>query len=378
MKLDRQGERQLELDVPNRSAKSSGTRSSRKTNSTLATTAKRKQLKKTVANCQDARLPKAKASAKLKGRPGSERLVLTSNWETIRTSGSEFRKNLSDKATLVLGDAAHWLASVPDNTIHAVVTDPPYGVIEYNGVNQEKLRSGKGGVWRIPPSFDGAKRSPLPRFTVLTLEDRAALVVFFSALAKDLLRVLVPGGHIFIASNPLLSSQAFVAFEQSGLEKRGEVIRLVQTLRGGDRPKNAHEEFSGVSMMARACWEPWGIFRKPLDGTAAQNLRKWQTGGLRRISDQEPFKDVIGCSPTRGVEKKIAPHPSLKPQRFMRQIVRAALPMGEGIIYDPFAGGGSTLAAAEALGYTTIGTERDREYFAMSCGAFSALSSVLL
>jgi len=275
--------------------------------------------------------------------------------------------------SLIHGEASRWLAALSDNSIHAVVTDPPYGLVEYNGVNQDKLRAGKGGVWRIPPSFDGAKRSPLPRFTVLSPEDRAALVVFFATLAKDLTRVLVPGGHILIASNPLLSSQAFAAFEQAGLEKRGEIIRLVQTLRGGDRPKNAHDEFPEVSMMARSCWEPWGIFRKPLEGTAAQNLRKWRTGGLRRISVDEPFKDVITCSPTRGAEKMVAPHPSLKPQRFMRQIVRAALPLGEGVVYDPFAGGGSTLAAAEALGYTALGTERDAQYFEIGCKAFKNL-----
>ena len=296
------------------------------------------------------------------------------DWATIRALGAPARTHLSDRVTYIQADAAGWLAELPENSLHAVVTDPPYGVIEYNGVNQEKLRAGKGGVWRIPPSFDGAKRSPLPRFTVLSAEDRLALVVFFASLARDLARVLVPGGHILIASNPLLSSQAFVAFEAAGLEKRGEIIRLVQTLRGGDRPKNADKEFPDVSVMARSCWEPWGVFRKPCEGTVAANLRKWGTGGLRRISDVEPFKDVIVCSPTRSAERMIAPHPSLKPQRFMRQIVRAALPLGDGIVYDPFAGSGSTLAAAEALGYTAIGTERDANYFNMGCGAFTSLS----
>src|SRR5207245_4825145 len=33
----------------------------------------------------------------------------------------------------------------------------------------------------------------------------------------------------------------------------------------------------------------------------------WGTGALRRISDVEPFKDVIQCSPTRSSEKDIAP-----------------------------------------------------------------------
>ena len=118
------------------------------------------------------------------------------------------------------------------------------------------------------------------------------------------------------------------------------------------------------------------MFRKPLEGTVAQNLRKWGTGGFRRKSVDEPFKDVITCSPTRAAERKIVPHPSLKPQRFMRQIVRAVLPLGEGVVYDPFGGSGSTLAAASAMGYHAIGTERDAEYFRMGCRAFASLSSV--
>lgn len=299
-------------------------------------------------------------------------------WAAVREVGAQPRTHLSDRATYVLGDTIQWLAELPPNSIHAVVTDPPYGVIEYEDKHHEKLKKGRGGVWRIPPSFDGAKRKPLPRFTVLSQEEITGLYNFFGALAYGLQRALVPGGHILIASNPLLSSLTFHAFQQAGLEKRGEVIRLVQTLRGGDRPKGAEEEFADVSMMARSCWEPWGIFRKPMEGTAAENLRQWGTGGLRRISEDEPFKDVIPCSPTRGREKEIAPHPSLKPQRFMRQVVRAALPLGIGIVYDPFAGSSSTLAAAEANGYLSIGTDRDTGYYALGREAFVPLSTLPL
>lgn len=299
-------------------------------------------------------------------------------WAAVREVGAQPRTHLSDRATYVLGDTIQWLAELPPNSIHAVVTDPPYGVIEYEDKHHEKLKKGRGGVWRIPPSFDGAKRKPLPRFTVLSQEEITGLYNFFGALAYGLQRALVPGGHILIASNPLLSSLTFHAFQQAGLEKRGEVIRLVQTLRGGDRPKGAEEEFADVSMMARSCWEPWGIFRKPMEGTAAENLRQWGTGGLRRISEDEPFKDVIPCSPTRGREKEIAPHPSLKPQRFMRQVVRAALPLGIGIVYDPFAGSSSTLAAAEANGYLSIGTDRDTGYYALGREAFAPLSNLAI
>jgi DNA modification methylase len=302
--------------------------------------------------------------------------IASDPWISVRDSGNQPRQHLSPRATYILADAIQWLAELPDQSLHAVVTDPPYGIVEYDETNHRKLRAGRGGVWRIPPSFDGAKRNPLPRFTVLSQQEIAALTEFFSTLAQGLMRTLAPGGHVFLASNPLLSSTTFYAFQQAGFEKRGEIIRLVQTLRGGDRPKGAEKEFADVTMMPRSCWEPWGVFRKPLAGTAAENLRKWGTGGLRRISEDEPFKDVITCSPTRGIERELAPHPSLKPQRFMRQIVRAALPLGLGIIYDPFAGSGATLAAAEAVGYTCIGTERDDEYFKMGCKAFGALAAL--
>lgn len=313
-------------------------------------------------------------------REASWRTVLlmrqAEQWKAVREHGDQPRTHLSPHASYVLAEAVQWLEDLPPHSIHAVVTDPPYGVTEYEDKNHKKLKQGRGGVWRIPPSFDGANRRPLPRFTVLTNDEIAVLQSFFGALAYGLARALVPGGHIFIASNPLLSTLTFHAFQRAGLEKRGELIRLVQTLRGGDRPKGAEEEFSDVSMMARSCWEPWGIFRKPFAGTAANNLRQWGTGGLRRISADEPFKDVITCSPTRGLEREIAPHPSLKPQRFMRQVVRAALPLGIGIVYDPFAGSGSTLAAAQANGYHAVGTDRDAQYFSMGCKAFQPLATL--
>jgi site-specific DNA-methyltransferase (adenine-specific) len=104
------------------------------------------------------------------------------------------------------------------------------------------------------------------------------------------------------------------------------------------------------------------------------NLRKWGTGGFRRPSAERPFGDVIASSPTRKSERDLAPHPSLKPQAFLRQVTRAVLPLGKGVILDPFAGAGSTLAAAEAVGYQSVGVEKDRHYFEMAGTAIPKLS----
>lgn len=280
------------------------------------------------------------------------------------------------RSTLSLGDCFDWLLDRVPNSVHAVVTDPPYGLFEYTAEQQGKLRNGKGGVWRIPPSFDGAKRAPLPRFTVLTARDLRALDEFFHRWATLLVPVLVPGANVLIATNPLLSYVVSGAVARAGLERRGEIVRLVMTMRGGDRPKAAHTEFSDVSVMPRSMWEPWLVFRRPVEGRIQDNLRRWRTGGFRRPTPERPFGDVIESSPTPKRERAVAPHPSLKPQALLRQLVRAVLPLGEGVVLDPFAGAGSTLAAATAVGYDSIGIEKDPDYYAVARAAIPRLAAL--
>ncbi len=280
------------------------------------------------------------------------------------------------RSVLYFGDCLEWLRAQPAARIHAVVTDPPYGLEEYSPREQRKLRTRRGGVWRIPPSFDGHDRSPVPRFTVLEPEHLAALDRFFFEWASALLPALVPGANVVVASHPLVSFIVAGALSRAGLERRGELVRLVTTLRGGDRPKAAHEEFAGVSVMPRSMWEPWLVYRKRIAGRVQDNLRRWGTGGFRRPSADQPFGDVIRSAPTHKTERALAPHPSLKPQRFLRALVRASLPLGEGVILDSFAGSGSTLAAAQAVGYASLGVERDAQYFALARTAIPQLAAL--
>ena len=235
-------------------------------------------------------------------------------------------------------DCLKWLDEQPENSFEAIITDPPYGLKEY--------------------------------------QDFEELYTFFYQWGTKALRVVVPGAHLFIATNTFLSHILSIALTDAGWEKRGDVARLVQTLRGGDRPKNAEEEFSDVTVIPRSAWEPWGIFRKPIEGRVQDNLRKWKTGGLRRDSVERPFTDVIPDERTPQRERDIVAHPSLKPQLFMRKIVHASLPLGEGRILDPFMGGGSTIAAAENVGYTSVGVEIDRQYYEMARTAIPLLAAL--
>lgn len=269
-----------------------------------------------------------------------------------------------------------WLGSCPPQSLHAVCTDPPYGVIEFSEKEIGKMRSGKGGVWRIAPKIGGSQRDPLPRFTILTEEQKQNLRRYFCDWGKLLLPALVPGAHVCVAGHPIMQYHIQAAMADAGFEVRPAIMRLYFGFRGGDRPKNAESEFPEICVSPKGAYEPWMLFRKPIEGTVAENLRKWKTGALRRISADKPLPDAIPSSRTPKREETIADHPCLKPQHFMRIIVRALLPLGEGTVLDPFLGGGSTIAAAEAVGYNSIGLELDSEYFNLAKTAIPRLAAL--
>ena len=219
-----------------------------------------------------------------------------------------------------------------------------------------------------------------PTFPASPLHDARHSPTSRSSGFLYLLGTLAPAGvgagrECHRASNPLVSHIVARALSEAGLERRGEIVRLTTTMRGGDRPKGAHEEFHDISVMPRSMWEPWLVFRKQLDGRVQDNLRKWKTGGFRRPEPGKPFGDVIPSAPSRKAERRIAPHPSLKPQAFLRQVVRGVLPLGEGKILDPFAGSGSTLAACNAMSYESVGVEQDPHYFSLAVESIPKLTN---
>jgi site-specific DNA-methyltransferase (adenine-specific) len=292
--------------------------------------------------------------------------------------GIDYKHKIIAQSLIVHADCLEWLGRVPENSIHGIVTDPPYGVKEYEFDQLEKRANGNGGIWRIPPSFDGSTRQPLPRFTALNHKERSQLTRFFTEWARVAVHALRPGGHVFIACNSFLCQMVYDALVHGGLEFRGQLIRVVRTLRGGDRPKNAEKEFPDVCSMPRGCYEPWGILRKPMPvGMKVSDcLREFETGGLRRLPEGLPFADLLEVGRTPQEEREVAEHPSLKPQALLRELVYAVLPLGDGVVVDPFMGSGSTIAAAVALGIQSVGVEKNAGYFDLAKQSVDRLSRI--
>ena len=270
-----------------------------------------------------------------------------------------------------------WLQEQPNQSIHGVCTDPPFGIVEFLPRELEKMDAGRGGTWRLAPNMNGSQRDPLPRFTTLTTLERQRVREYFVEFGRRLMPVLVPGAHVFLAGTPMLQHLVQSGMDEAGFEVRGALMRLYRGFRGGDRPKLAETEFGEVCVTPRGAYEPWMLFRKPIgEKTVAQNLRVWGTGGLRRLSTDQPLPDVIRSGKTPALEETLSDHPTLKPQHLLRILARSLLPVGEGVILDPFMGSGSSLAACQAIGYDSVGIELHVPYFMKARGSIQSLAAL--
>ena len=226
--------------------------------------------------------------------PTQERLPLERSEEAFKPAPTQYE--------FILGDAFEWVKNAKPKSIHAVVTDPPYGLVEYTPEELKKRRNGKGGVWRQPPSFDGCKRQPVPRFTVLDDKDKEAIRLFFARFSRLLLPVLVPGAHVFVATNPLLSDFVFGPFLASGFEKRGVLIREVHTLRGGgpseERARRVSRRDCHAEIVLRAVGDLQATVRGAGSGQSAgvgyrglaKTLQDRAVSGLDQVLPRSPAR----------------------------------------------------------------------------------------
>ena len=59
-------------------------------------------------------------------------------------------------------------------------------------------------------------------------------------------------------------------------------------------------------------------------------------------------------------------HPAMFPQMLVERLIETFLPTESNLVLDPFAGSGSTILAAEAMGKKGIGLELSPEYVALA------------
>ncbi len=296
---------------------------------------------------------------------------------------------------VIVGDCRHVLAMFPAESVHAIVTDPPY-----------ELRI-TGHRW------DGSG------------------VAHDVETWRQCLRVLKPGGYLLAFGAARTHHRLAVVIEDSGFELRDVLMWLF----GSGFPKSGRpgsgmaegsserEQWAGWGTTLRPCYDPVIMARRPMGGSVIDSVLthgvgainidgcrygdpiddfrghpkgRWPTNVLHdgtddvlsslgrasrifycpKVSDRERnagltgfpkhvFSPLVPGRPGEALSEFENHHPTVKPTALMRWLVRLITPPG-GIVCDPFCGSGSTGRAAMVEGHSFVGIERDVGYAALA------------
>lgn len=297
-----------------------------------------------------------------------------------------------EKVKLHHGDCLDVLKEIADDSVDAIVTDPPYGL-----------------------SFMGKRWD----YDVPSVEVWA-----------ESLRVLKPGGPMLAFAGTRTQHRMAVRIEDAGFEIRDMIAWIYGS--GFPKSKNLDGDWKGWGTGLKPAFEPITFARKPIMGTVAENVLMWGVGvinvdgcrvGPRNYPNEgrwpanlihDGSDEVVGLFPEskdgvavqrnrdgkvhnkiygayakpaaldvgyggggsaarffycakasksdRGSEND---HPTVKPTDLMRYLCRLVTPPG-GVVLDPFMGSGSTGKAAILEGLRFIGIEREEEYMSIA------------
>jgi site-specific DNA-methyltransferase (adenine-specific) len=173
---------------------------------------------------------------------------------------------MSERFQIHLGNSLDLLPTLPEASVDAVVTDPPYE-LGFMG----KAWDGTGIANRVD-------------------------------LWAEVLRVLKPGGHLLAFSGTRTYHRMTCAIEDAGFEVRDQMAWVYGS--GFPKSHNMEGEWEGWGTALKPAWEPICVARKPLRGTVAANVLAHGTGALNidgcRVATDETLQGSTVRNDIRG------------------------------------------------------------------------------
>lgn len=218
-----------------------------------------------------------------------------------------------ETVTLYCGDAIEVMADLPDRSVDAVLTDPPFS----SGGRLETTRAKQARMIRSVKDEDWIRGDGM---------STQGFLWFMRLAAMQWHRILTSGGHALAFTDWRMAPNLAAALESADLRQHPTVVWNKTYFGMGHVFRNQYELVVDV------------------------------TAGNPRPPQRRDVGNVIDCAPIRS---KL--HPTEKPQHLLRTLLSVVAAPG-GVVLDPFAGSGATLLAARDLGAKAIGIEIDERY----------------
>jgi len=298
---------------------------------------------------------------------------------------NEFKvDNLLNK--IHLADALELMKHLPSNSIDLVLTDPPYFLDKLdNNWNSDTLEK----------VTNASVVKSLPSGMKFSKQQGVNFYLWFREISSELLRILKPGGFFFSFSSPRLYHRLVSAIDDVGFwirdcfvwiypHSQPKAMSLNHFLDKLEIPKQKKVELSKELInwktpQIKSCFEPIVMAQKPTEGTFLENFVKYRTGlvntsiklgnnlfpaNVVKSEQSDEYIDNYFLLPKPKITEKgdFNKHKTVKPLQLCEYLIKLTTYDEQSIVFDPFAGSGTTLLAAKINNRQFIGCDINKEY----------------
>ena len=282
-------------------------------------------------------------------------------------------------------DCRDGLKALANNSVHLIVTDPPYFL---DGMGDDWTSGVLKGRTKNASSQTSSVHG-LPASQPFDRKQGVALYEFLHPIFKECFRILVPGGYLISFAQGRLYHRMASAADDAGFEIRDQAIWEHEGGQGKAASQNHVVEKMKISRTEKEQLlqsidgrktpqllpkhEPFVIAEKPREGTFVENWMRHRVGLIRIQTVEGRQRTTVFCQRKPKLREEFD-HMTIKPLDLMVQIISTFAPP-KATIVDPFLGSGTTGEAAIRLGHTFIGFEKDPQHFTTAQRRFKGVLS---
>lgn len=279
---------------------------------------------------------------------------------------------------VINADSITGLTALPDNFAHLILSDIPYGIgiddwdVLHNNTNSAYL--GSSPAQAKAGAIFKKRGKPINGWSEADREIPKQYYEWCSKWAGTWLKVLKPGGSVFIFAGRRFSHRCIAALEDAGFTfrdmfawmrqhapHRAQRLSIVYDRRGDDENARQWEGWRVGNL--RPIFEPILWFTKPykIGTTIADNVLTHGVGAFNEEAFLKYENNPDNVLRSGFMSGETGFHPTQKPIKLMQALIELTTQEGQ-VVLDPFCGSGSTLVAAALIGRKYLGFELDETY----------------
>lgn len=280
---------------------------------------------------------------------------------------------------IYLGDSTVLIKELNKNSIDLILSDIPYGIsydewdVLHHNTNSALL--GSSSAQRKAGSVFAKRGKPLNGWSEADKKIPLEYQEWCEKWASEWLRVIKPGGSVFIFAGRRMAHRCICAMENAGFIYKDMIAwikesaphraqRISEVYKRRNDSENAQKWEGWRVGNLRPIFEPILWFMKPYKqgGTLADNLIEYNLGAFNNDVWKTYSENTCNVIKVKTIKEDHGAHPTQKPLALMDALIKLTTKEGQ-VVLDPFMGSGSTIVAARKSGRQYLGFEINKQYF---------------